>query len=107
MQVIPSVTSGTYSPGPIMAHLLTQGASGGELSKPQANISSPLMRQCREITDFADFTGRLDAETVEVRARVGGWVDRVLFKAGTEVKAGDLLFDLDSRTYQGELDRAT
>jgi RND family efflux transporter MFP subunit len=67
-------------------------------------VSRPIER---EITDFADFTGRLDAETVEVRARVGGWVDRVLFKAGTEVKAGDLLFDLDSRTYQGELDRAT
>src|SRR5947209_5260986 len=45
MQVIPSVTSGTYSPGPIMAHLLTQRQSGEELSKHRANIPAPPLLQ--------------------------------------------------------------
>jgi RND family efflux transporter MFP subunit len=43
---------------------------------------------------------------VEVRARVNGYLESVHFKDGTEVKKGDLLFVIDPRPYQAELDRA-
>jgi len=61
----------------------------------------------RQITDYEDFTGRLEAKAaVEVRARVTGYLDRVLFKEGTEVKQGDPLFEIDPRSYQAELKQA-
>jgi RND family efflux transporter MFP subunit len=61
----------------------------------------------REVTDYEDFTGRAEAASVvEVRARVTGYLDKVLFKEGAEVKQGDVLFLIDPRPYQAELDRA-
>ena len=57
----------------------------------------------REVTDYVDFTGRTDAvESVSVRARVTGYLDRLEhpFEEGREVKAGDLLFQVDPRPYQ-------
>jgi RND family efflux transporter MFP subunit len=60
-----------------------------------------------EVADHADFTGRTEAAvTVEVRARVTGYLVKVAFKDGAEVKQGDLLFEIDPRPYQAELDRA-
>jgi membrane fusion protein, multidrug efflux system len=59
------------------------------------------------ITDYEDFTGRTDAVfSVEVRARVTGYLERVYFEDGTEVKEGDLLFEIDPRPYQADLMRA-
>lgn len=46
-------------------------------------------------------------ETVEVRARVNGYLQSVHFKDGEVVKKGDLLFVIDPRPYQAELDRVT
>ncbi|HVC92902.1 MAG TPA: efflux RND transporter periplasmic adaptor subunit [Pirellulales bacterium] len=61
----------------------------------------------REITDFADFTARTAAvESVEVRARVAGYLDKISFKEGTLVKKGDLLFQIDPRPYQAQVDFA-
>jgi multidrug efflux system membrane fusion protein len=61
-------------------------------------------------TDVArtdDFTGRVAAvETVELRPRVGGYIERVNYDEGQEVKKGEVLFTLDARTYRAELDRA-
>ena len=45
-------------------------------------------------------------ETVEVRCRVTGFLDKIDFKAGQIVKKGDLLFTIDRRPFQAELDRA-
>jgi multidrug efflux system membrane fusion protein len=62
----------------------------------------------REITEWDEYPGRLDAvEMVEVRARVSGYLQSINFKDGAEVKKGDLLFVIDPRPYQAELDRAT
>ncbi len=59
------------------------------------------------ITDFVDFTGRTAAvDSVEVRARVWGYLDKVNFKEGALVKKGDLLIQIDSRTYQAALNQA-
>jgi RND family efflux transporter MFP subunit len=61
----------------------------------------------RDVTDFADFTGRTAAvESVEVRARVWGYLDKVNFKEGSLVKKGDVLFEIDSRVYRADLERA-
>ena len=61
----------------------------------------------REITKYADFTGRLEAVySVEIRARVSGYLDRVYFKDGGEVTEGTSLFEIDPRPYKVELDRA-
>jgi len=61
----------------------------------------------RNITEWDEFTGRLDAvEKVEVRPRVSGYIERVAFTEGKEVAAGTLLFQIDPRPYQAILDQA-
>jgi multidrug efflux pump subunit AcrA (membrane-fusion protein) len=62
-------------------------------------VSSPVER---DVTDYADFTARTAAvDSVGVRARVWGYLDKVTFTEGTLVKKGDVLFAIDPRTYQG------
>jgi len=61
----------------------------------------------RDVTDYADFTGRTAAvDSVEVRARVWGYLDKVNFSEGALVKKGDVLFEIDPRTYQAALNQA-
>jgi multidrug efflux system membrane fusion protein len=61
----------------------------------------------REVTDHQDFTGRIEASaSVTLRARVSGYLTRVAFKDGADVKQGDLLFEIDPRPYQAALDQA-
>ncbi len=61
-----------------------------------------------EVVEWDEYPGRLDSvDMVEVRARVSGYLQSVHFKDGAEVKKGDLLFVIDPRQYQADLDRAT
>lgn len=61
----------------------------------------------RAITEWDEFSGRLEAvESVEIRPRVSGYIEKVLFTAGKEVRKGDLLFQIDPRPYHAELARA-
>lgn len=61
----------------------------------------------REVTEWDEYPARLDAvDSVEVRARVNGYLESIHFKDGAEVKKGDLLFVIDPRPYQAEYDRA-
>jgi len=61
----------------------------------------------REITDHADFTGRVAAvESVDVRARVSGYLKEVAFQAGQEVKEGQLLFLIEPVVYEAALQKA-
>jgi RND family efflux transporter MFP subunit len=58
------------------------------------------------VTDYEDFTGQTMAlRTVNVRARVSGYLDKVNFKDGIEVNEGDLLFVIDPRPYEKEVQR--
>lgn len=67
-------------------------------------VSHPL---AKEIVDYDEFTARLSAiNSVEIRARVNGYLDKVNFKDGAIVKKGDLLFVIDPRPYQADLDSA-
>jgi RND family efflux transporter MFP subunit len=71
---------------------------------PQVGVVHPV---ARTVTDFEIFTGRTEAASrVELRARVTGYLDKVSFKEGAEVKQGDVLFEIDPRPYQAQLDQA-
>src|ERR1700737_3904384 len=55
----------------------------------------------RPVPDWGEFTGRFEAvEEVQVRARVGGFVTSVEFRDGAIVRAGDLLYVIDSRPFE-------
>ena len=70
---------------------------------PVVLISQPVTE---EVTDSEEFTGRTDAfQSVEVRARVSGYLDQILFVDGTETAEGAELFQIDPRSYQAEVDR--
>ena len=61
----------------------------------------------QRMKDWDEFTGRLIArDRVEVRARVSGYLTKVAFKEGAEVKQGDLLFVIDPRPYEAAVQRA-
>ena len=61
----------------------------------------------RKITEWDEYLGRLEAiESVEIRARVSGYIERVVFTAGREVRKGDVLFQIDPRPYQADVARA-
>jgi RND family efflux transporter MFP subunit len=67
-------------------------------------VSIPVQRS---VTDYADYTARTAAvDSVEVRAHVWGYLEKVNFKEGALVKKGDVLFELDSRPYQALLNQA-
>jgi multidrug efflux system membrane fusion protein len=74
-------------------------------AEPQAlPVSKPVQR---EVTDFVDFTGRTEAvEAVDIRPRVTGYLVQTRFKEGSEVKKGDLLFEIDPQPYQAQLAQA-
>jgi multidrug efflux system membrane fusion protein len=62
----------------------------------------------REINEWDEFTGRMQAvETVEIRPRVSGYIEKVAFPEGQEVHKGDLLFVIDPRPYRADLAQAS
>ena len=64
-------------------------------------VANPLSER---IVDWDDFTGRFEAtQSVDVRARVGGYVQAVHFRDGDFVRKGQLLFTLDPRPAQAGL----
>jgi RND family efflux transporter MFP subunit len=61
----------------------------------------------REITEWDEYTGRLEAkDTVEIRPQVSGYLQKVNFTEGKEVGKDELLFQIDPKPFQAELDRA-
>jgi len=61
----------------------------------------------REITEWDEFTGRMQAvNAVDIRPRVSGYIRRIGFNEGNGVRKGQLLFEIDPRPYQAELARA-
>ena len=70
---------------------------------PQVTVAEVIHRPLRE---WQEFSGRLQAvNTVDVRPRVSGYVDRVAFTDGARVKKGQLLFQIDPRPFQAEVER--
>jgi RND family efflux transporter MFP subunit len=79
--------------------------SGAPVPPPTpVSVSYPVERY---VTDYADFTARTAAvDSVEVRAHVWGYLDKVNFTEGALVKKGDVLFELDPRPYEALLNQA-
>lgn len=76
-------------------------ASSTAAAPTPVSVSHPIERK---VNDYSDFTGRTAAvESVEIRARVTGYLEKINFKEGTLVKKGDVLFEIDPRTYQAAL----
>lgn len=70
---------------------------------PEVTVAQVLLRP---VTDSASFTGRVQAvDTIDVKARVSGYIDSTHFHEGATVKKGDLLFTIDPRPYKAEADR--
>lgn len=66
------------------------------------NVMVPIEKPVQE---FDEYTGRVAAvESVDIRARVVGYIQSIGFKDGDEVKKGQLLFQIDPRPYQAALD---
>jgi multidrug efflux system membrane fusion protein len=67
-------------------------------------VSRPVVRQ---VTEHVDFTGRTEAiHSVDIRPRTTGYLVKMAFDEGAEVDAGQLLFVIDPRPYQAQLDQA-
>jgi multidrug efflux system membrane fusion protein len=61
----------------------------------------------KSIRQWDEFSGRIaSTDAVEVRTRVSGYIERIAFKDGDEVKQGDLLFVIDRRPYKAAYDSA-
>jgi multidrug efflux system membrane fusion protein len=70
---------------------------------PEVSVAEVLSR---DITPWDEFTGRVEAEkSVDVRPRVSGYIERVNFAEGKEVRKGEVLFVIDQRPYRAELAR--
>jgi multidrug efflux system membrane fusion protein len=78
--------------------------------KPAASPPPPAVTVAavpeREITEWDEFSGRFQAvNAVEIRPRVSGYIKRVAFVEGKEVRQGEALFEIDARPYQAEVSR--
>lgn len=71
---------------------------------PKVSVAQPLVE---DIIDYLEMTGSTVASArVDVRARVSGELQSMHFQPGTDVEAGDLLFVVDPREYEAELEAA-
>lgn len=88
--------------------VLSLAACGKKATPPAPPpVVSVVQPVSREIVEWDEYIGRLESpETVECRARVSGYLDKVHFNEGKEVKKGDLLFTIDPRPYQAEFEKA-
>ncbi len=90
----------------LIAALLTgcQPQAAPSAPAPQVNVAKVIERK---VNDWDEFTGRIQAiDSVEIRPRVSGYIERIAFTEGGSVKKGDLLFVIDPRPYRAELQRA-
>lgn len=85
----------------VIGVLLSLGAPAPAQQGPPALPVSVAQPLAKRITQWDEFSGRFQAvESVQVRPRVSGFIDKVHFKDGQIVKAGDPLFTIDPRPFQ-------
>lgn len=71
---------------------------------PEVSVAEVLVEDVRY---WDEFTGHVEAvETVDLRPRVAGYIERINYTEGQQVDEGDVLFVIDQRPYQAELARA-
>jgi multidrug efflux system membrane fusion protein len=114
----PGTTKSSKNHGTVTARLMLAiglvtlaGVNAGCSSSAQPKAPAPVEVSvaeviCKQLGDSDEFTGRLEAvNAVEVRPRVSGYLQSVHFKEGAIVRQGDLLFQIDPRPFQAEVDR--
>ncbi len=87
------------------AVLLVAGdTAGAQAPPPPVTVATPIEKR---ITTWDEYSGRFEAvESVEVRPRVSGFIEKILFKDGQIVQAGDPLFEIDRRPFEIAVDSA-
>ena len=79
-------------------------ASEGAPPPPQVGVAEVPVR---EVSQWDEYSGRIEAvETVALRPRVSGYIERVDYREGQEVRKGDVLFTIDARSYRAALAQA-
>jgi multidrug efflux system membrane fusion protein len=109
--ILPSTALGALT---LAAAIGLSLASSGCASRASESAGMPPPAQVsaadvlvREVHPWDEYTGRIAAvDSVELRPRVSGYVERVAFREGQEVKKGDLLFVIDKRPYEAALAQA-
>jgi len=98
-------------PGVIVALTLVLAScrseqAGSEQAAPLPEVSVAQVLS-KPVQQWDEYTGRVRSiDTVELRARVSGYVERVAYKEGQDVKQGDLMFLIDQRPYRTALANA-
>jgi membrane fusion protein, multidrug efflux system len=88
----------------VLAGCSSEAAETGMPPPPDVSAAQVLVKQ---VSQWDDFSGRVEAvENVDLRPRVSGYIERVNYEEGQEVRKGDVLFTIDSRSYRAELARA-
>src|SRR4051812_4217098 len=81
-----------------------QGEAKKQGAPPPVVVAHPMER---EVVDRSFFTGNLVAsDSVEIRSRVNGYLDKIYFEVGSKVKKGDKLFQIDPRGFKASLEKA-
>src|SRR5580693_7713575 len=88
----------------LLAGCDSKPGAGGAPPPPPVTVSKPIQKS---ITEWDEYTGRfVPLATVEIRARVSGFIESIHFKEGQIVKQGDLLFVIDPRPFRIAVDQA-
>ncbi|WP_430641911.1 efflux RND transporter periplasmic adaptor subunit [Bradyrhizobium brasilense] len=91
----------------VMASVLTACSDSQAEAPPPPPEVDVAMVVTKSVRQWDEFTGRIAAiGSVDIRPRVSGYIDRIAFKEGDMVKAGDLLFVIDPRPYRATYDSA-
>ena len=81
-----------------------QASSGGQMPPPEVGVAKVISKPVQQ---WDEYTGRISAiDTVELRPRASGYVQRVAYKEGQDVKQGELMFQIDPRPYRAALENA-
>jgi multidrug efflux system membrane fusion protein len=104
----PSTTLAMLALGALVAVLVaacsSEAAQNAAPPPPEVSVAQVLRKPVQQ---WDQFTGRVTAiETVDLRPRVSGYVERVVYTEGQDVRKGDLLFVIDPRPYRAALDQA-
>jgi len=95
MRLVRSQLSAVFLPFIV---LVSASDFGVAQTVPTVTVTQPIAKR---VTNWEEYSGRFVAvETVEIRARVSGFIDKVHFRDGQIIKAGDPLFTIDPRPFE-------